>query len=49
MKLNGIEKGICKAVMENKIAHEKFTTIINKEKKYHELKESIRIIKNARK
>ena len=30
--------------MDNKISHEDFETIINEEKKYRELKESIRMM-----
>ena len=32
--------------MNNQISHEDFMTIINEERKYRELKESIRIIKS---
>ena len=31
--------------MNNKISHEDFLTIINKERKYRELKENIRMMK----
>ena len=41
-KLNNIESKISKALMDNKISHEDFETIINEEKKYRELKESIK-------
>ena len=40
-KLNSIENKISKALMGNEISHEDFETIINEEKKYRELKESI--------
>ena len=43
-KLNSIESKISKALMDNEISHEDFEAIINEEKKYQELKESIRII-----
>ena len=43
-KLNSIESKISKALMDNEISHEDFETIINEEKKYRELKESIRMI-----
>ena len=43
-KLNNIESKISKALMDNKISHEDFETIINEEKKYRELKESIRMM-----
>ena len=41
-KLNSIESKISEALINNEISHEDFMTIINKEKKYTELKESIR-------
>ena len=44
-KLNSIESKISEALMNNRISHEDFMTIINKETKYRELKESIRMIK----
>ena len=47
-KLNSIESKIFEAIKNNEISHEDFATIINKEKKYRELKESIRIIKSQR-
>ena len=34
--------------MNNEISHEDFETIINKEKKYRELKESIRMMNSQR-
>ena len=34
--------------LNNEISHEDFTTIIDEEKKYQELKESIRIINSQR-
>ena len=43
-KLNSIENKISKAFTDNEISHEDFETIINEEKKYRELKESIRMI-----
>ena len=43
-KLNSIESKISKALMDNEISHEDFETIINEEKKYRELKESIRML-----
>ena len=43
-KLNSIESKISKALMDNEISHEDFETIINKEKKYRQLKESIRMM-----
>ena len=41
-KLNSIESKISEALINNEISHEVFMTIINREKKYRELKESIR-------
>ena len=35
-------------MINNKISHEDFMTILNKEKKYRELKESIRMVKSQR-
>ena len=40
-KLNSIEIKTSEALINNKISHEDFMTIINEEKKYQELKESI--------
>ena len=47
-KLNSIESKISEALINNEISHEDFMTIINEEKKYRELKESIRIVKGQR-
>ena len=47
-KLNSIETKISKALMDNEISHEDFETIINEEKQYRELKESIRMINSQR-
>ena len=47
-KLNSIESKISKALMDNEISHEDFETIINEEKKYRELKESIRLMNSER-
>ena len=47
-KWNSIEKKISEALINNKISHEDFMTILNKEKKYRELKESIRMVKSQR-
>ena len=43
-KLNSIESKISEALINNEISHEDFMTIINEEKKYQELKESIRMM-----
>ena len=43
--LNNTEGKISEALINNQISHEDFITIINEERNYRELKESIRIIK----
>ena len=43
-KLNSIESKISEALKKNEIKHKNFDTIIDKEKKYWELKESIRMM-----
>ena len=45
-KLNSIESEISKALINNEISHEDFMTILNEEKKYRELKETIRMKKS---
>ena len=45
-KLNSIESKISEALINNEISHKDFMTIINEEKKYRELKESIRMMNN---
>ena len=47
-KLNSIESKIYEALMNNEISHEDFMTIINEEKKYRELKESMRMVNSQR-
>ena len=47
-KLNSIESKISEALKNNEIKHEDFTTIIDEEKKYRELKESIRMMNSQR-
>ena len=47
-KLNSIESKISEALINNGISHEDFTTILNEEKKYRELKESIRMMNSQR-
>ena len=44
-KLNSIESKISEALMNNQISHEGFMAIINEERIYIELKESIGMIK----
>ena len=43
-KLNSIESKISEALINSEISHEDFTTVINEEKKYGELKESFRMM-----
>ena len=47
-KLNSTETKTSKALVDNEISHEVFETIINEEKKYRELKESIRMMNSHR-
>ena len=47
-KLNSIESKISKALMNNEISHEHFEIIMIEEKKYRELKESIRMTNSHR-
>ena len=47
-KLNSIESKISEALINTEISHEDFMTILNEEKKYRELKESIRMMKSRR-
>ena len=47
-ELNSIESKISEALINNEIRHEKFMIIINEEKKYRELKESIRMMNSQR-
>ena len=47
-KLNSIESKISKALVDNEIGHEDFEAVINEEKKYRELKESIRMMNSYR-
>ena len=47
-KLNSIESKISEAFINNQISHEDFTTIINEERNYRELKERIRMIKDQK-
>ena len=44
-KLNSIESKIAEPSINNQISHEDFLKIINEEKNYRELKESVRIMK----
>ena len=47
-KLNSIESKISKALINDEISHEDFMTILNEQKKYWELKESIRLMNSQR-
>ena len=47
-KLNSIESKVSEALINNEISHEDFMIIINKEKNYRELKESIRMMNSQR-
>ena len=47
-KLNSIESKVSEALINNEISHEDFMTTINEEKKYRELKESLRMMNNQR-
>ena len=47
-KLNSIESKISEALINNEISHEYFMTILNEEKEYRELKESIRMMNSQR-
>ena len=44
-KLNSIESKVSEALMNNQISHADFMTIIDEERNYRELKESIRMMK----
>ena len=47
-KLNSIESKISEALINNKITHEDFITIINEKEKYREIKESIEMMNSQR-
>ena len=44
-KLNSVESKISETLMNNQISHKDFMKIINEEKNYRELKESIQMMK----
>ena len=46
--MNSIESKISMALIKNEIKHEDFTTIIDEDKKYRELKENIRMMNSQR-
>ena len=45
-KLNSIESKTSEALMNNQISHKDFMTIINEERNYRKLKQSIRMMKS---
>ena len=47
-KLNSIETKISETLINNEISHEDYMTIMNGEKKYRELKESIRMMNSQK-
>ena len=47
-KSNSIESKISEALINNETSHEDIMMIINEEKKYRQLKESIRMMNNQR-
>ena len=47
-KSNIIERKMSEALINSEICHEDFTTIINEEKSYWELKENIRVTKTKK-
>ena len=47
-KLNSIESKISEALINHEISHEGFKTILNEEKKYRELRKSIRMMNSQR-
>ena len=47
-KLKSIESKISEALINNEISHKDFVSILNEEKKYPELKESIRMMNSQR-
>ena len=47
-ELNSIKDKVSEALINNEISHEDFMVIINEEKNYRELKESIRMMNSQR-
>ena len=47
-KLNSIKSKVSEALINSEISHEDFMVIINEEKNYRELKESIRMMNSQR-
>ena len=46
-KLNSIETLISQTLIDLKISHEEFKTIVNEKEKYEKMKEDIRIMKSS--
>ena len=47
-KLNSMESAISKALIDNEISNEDFTTVINEKRNYRELKGSIKTMKSQK-
>ena len=47
-KLNSIESKVSETLINSELSHEEFMVIINEEKKYRELKESVRMMNRQR-
>ena len=47
-KLNSMESAISKALIDNEISNEDFTTVINEKRDYRELKGSIKTMKSQK-
>ena len=47
-KLNSIESKISEALMNNQISREDFIAIVNEERNYRKLKDSIRVMKGQK-
>ena len=47
-RLNSIESTISEALIDNEISYVDFKTIINEDRNYRELKESVRMMKSQR-
>ena len=47
-KLNSMESAVSKALIDNEISNEDFTTVINEKRDYRELKGSIKTMKSQK-
>ena len=47
-KLNSIESKISEALINNRISHEDFITVINEKKNYRNIKENTRMLKGQK-